>query len=191
MFAEFFRHWSHDLKFRYSQSHAMIGLVFFVGGALVGLAAAGFQISSERTLAFQREWFEATPWAAWIILPLGLTGVTALTRVFFDGTAGSGIPLEMTSFMLLDDDPNLARIFSVRIMIGKFGLTLLGQLCGASSGREGPTVQVASVVLLYTLRLADRFLPPVRRALDRKDAAGIAQLRHLYMREAAIVGGAI
>jgi len=92
----------------------------------------------------RREWFDAAPWAAWLVIPFGLTFTVLLTRTCFDGTAGSGIPLEMTAFILADGDPNLARIFSARIMVGKVALTLLGQLCGASSGREGPTVQVDS-----------------------------------------------
>ena len=187
---EFFKNWWQDLHHNRTRNHFAVGLTFSIGGMLVGAVAAGFALSSEEALSFQRQWFNSTPWAAWLIIPLGLTGVTALTRVFFDGTAGSGIPLEMTSFMLLDNDPNIARVFSMRIMAGKFGLTLLGQACGASSGREGPTVQVASIVLLYTLRLADRLVPPVRRLLDRRDAAGRNTLRELYFREAAVVGAA-
>lgn len=106
------------------------------------------------------------------------------------GIAGSGIPLEMASFMLLDGDPNILRVFSIRIAVGKFGLTLAGQMFGASTGREGPTVQIASIILLYSLMLGDRFIPAVRALLDKKDTLGRSELRQLYKREAAIVGGA-
>lgn len=108
----------------------------------VGLVAYYFGAASVLVEGTRDAWIDAQQWVYWVLLPFGLPCVLLLTRVFFDGTAGSGIPLEMASFLLLDDDPNLRRIFSPRILVGKIGLTMLGQLCGASSGREGPTVQV-------------------------------------------------
>src|ERR1700759_1038664 len=39
------------------------------------------------------------------------------------------------------------RVLSLRIAVGKVILTLLGLLCGASIGREGPTVQVGASIM--------------------------------------------
>ena len=136
-FVGFFRKWWHDLDVSRRRSHFAIGLIFLLSGAASGAMAAGFQVASDQAQSLQRSWFATTPYLAWLIIPLGLTGTQALVRLAFDGTAGSGIPLEMASFILIDGDPNIIRIFSLRILVGKFGLTLLGQLCGASSGREG------------------------------------------------------
>jgi H+/Cl- antiporter ClcA len=47
----------------------------------------------------------------------------------------------------LTDRAAIARVLSPRIAAGKVALTLLGLLCGASIGREGPTVQVGAVVM--------------------------------------------
>ena len=46
------------------------------------------------------------------------------------------------------------------------------------------------MLILYCLKYADLLLPPVRKILDRKDTTGRSELRQLYMREAALVGGA-
>ena len=48
------------------------------------------------------------------------------------------------------DRTTVARVLSLRIAAGKIALTLLGLACGASIGREGPTVQVGAAIM-YTL----------------------------------------
>ena len=47
----------------------------------------------------------------------------------------------------MTDPEAIAELLSVRIAIGKIALTLLGLLCGASIGREGPTVQVGATIM--------------------------------------------
>ncbi|MBV8916433.1 MAG: chloride channel protein, partial [Acetobacteraceae bacterium] len=51
------------------------------------------------------------------------------------------------------------RLVSVRVAIGKILLVLLGLLCGASIGREGPTVQVGASVMFAIGRLSPRRQP--------------------------------
>jgi H+/Cl- antiporter ClcA len=48
---------------------------------------------------------------------------------------------------------------SIRIAIGKILLTLFGLLCGASIGREGPTVQVGASIMFAIGRLSPRRQP--------------------------------
>ena len=66
-------------------------------------------------------------------------------------------------------------MLSLRIAVGKVALTLLGLACGASIGREGPTVQVGAAIM-HTL---GRWLRLPRHDLQRAlvlagGAAGIA-----------------
>jgi len=51
------------------------------------------------------------------------------------------------------------RLVSLRIAAGKMALLLLGLLCGASIGREGPTVQVGRSIMFAIGRLSPRRQP--------------------------------
>src|ERR1700733_4657932 len=46
-----------------------------------------------------------------------------------------------------------AKLLSLRLTFGKILLTLFGMACGASIGREGPTVQVGAAILLQAGRV--------------------------------------
>ena len=48
----------------------------------------------------------------------------------------------------MKDTAARARLLSLRLTFGKIFLTLFGMACGASIGREGPTVQVGAAILL-------------------------------------------
>jgi H+/Cl- antiporter ClcA len=54
------------------------------------------------------------------------------------------------------DQAARGRLVSIRIAIGKIILTLFGLLCGASIGREGPTVQVGASIMFAIGRLSPR-----------------------------------
>jgi H+/Cl- antiporter ClcA len=51
------------------------------------------------------------------------------------------------------------RLVSIRIAVGKVLLTLLGLVCGASAGREGPTVQVGASIMFALGRMSPRRQP--------------------------------
>ena len=68
------------------------------------------------------------------------------------------------------------RVLSLRIAVGKVLLTLLGLACGASIGREGPTVQVGSSIMHALGKLLRLPRLELRRALVLAGgAAGIAK----------------
>ncbi|HEX4117878.1 MAG TPA: chloride channel protein, partial [Rhizomicrobium sp.] len=53
----------------------------------------------------------------------------------------------------LKDEAARKRLLSLRVTVGKILLTLVGLACGASIGREGPTVQVGASIMLYAAKL--------------------------------------
>ena len=53
----------------------------------------------------------------------------------------------------LKDNAARERLLSLRLTVGKVLLTLVGLMCGASIGREGPTVQVGASIMLGAARL--------------------------------------
>ncbi len=126
------------------------------GGAVgVGLAATAFALASDVAhLGFGRL-LDASPWLPFLLAPLTLAGVAALTQRFFRGAAGSGIPQTIAALQLPDGASRDA-VLSLRVALAKMFLTCLAMAGGASVGREGPTVQVGAA-LLYNLRRLIRF----------------------------------
>ncbi|TIX02847.1 MAG: chloride channel protein, partial [Mesorhizobium sp.] len=69
----------------------------------------------------------------------------------FPGSQGSGIPQAIAARHLRDEEDR-SRILSLRLEAGKIALTVVGLACGASIGREGPTVQVGASLMLQAAR---------------------------------------
>jgi len=149
-------------------------LAFWAGGALLGAAAVAFAVGAEHANAAFRLVVERWPWAPVLMTPLGLAAVAWATKRWFAGTEGSGIPQAMAALEMYDGAQR-ARLLSLRAALGKIGLTLAGMLCGASIGREGPTVHVGAGIL-YSIR---GLVPQPRHEIERGlilagGAAGIA-----------------
>jgi H+/Cl- antiporter ClcA len=120
--------------------------VFWVGAVAVAGAAIGFAALANRADALFL-WLQALrPWVAFVVCPLGIVASSMLTRYVFPGAQGSGIP-QVIAAQHLADRAAIDRVLSPRIVAGKILLTLLGLCCGASIGREGPTVQVGAAIM--------------------------------------------
>ncbi len=119
---------------------------FWIGAILVGAAAILFAEAADLAGRAFGAVVNGRPWLPFILTPCGLLVSVLLTRTLFPGAQGSGIPqviaaLHMTSRSLVD------KTLAPRIAVGKVLLTILGLSCGASIGREGPTVQVAATIM--------------------------------------------
>ena len=119
---------------------------FWVGAVLVGAAAILFAQAADIAGQVFNAVTSGRPWLPFVLTPAGLLVSVLLTRTVFPGAQGSGIPqviaaLHMTSRSLVD------KTLSARIAVGKILLTILGLSCGASIGREGPTVQIAATIM--------------------------------------------
>jgi H+/Cl- antiporter ClcA len=121
-------------------------LVFWSGALAVGLAAVLFALGSEYVHAGFNRMLAISPWLPLLVTPAGFVSITYITRRFFPGSQGSGIPQTIAALQIKDDELR-GRLLSLRIALSKIFLTLLGLLCGASVGREGPTVQVGASIL--------------------------------------------
>lgn len=141
---------------------------------LVGLSAVALtelgNLANTSFLTLYRRW----PWAPFLASPAGLVLSLWLTRRFFPGAQGSGIP-QVIAALSQRTGGSPSRLLSVRIAIGKILLTTLGLFSGASIGREGPTVHVGASFTAAAGRLAGIKRPGLERALVLAGgAAGLA-----------------
>lgn len=121
-------------------------LVFWGGAVAVGAAAVLFALGSDYVHTLFRSLVGVSPYLPLLVTPLGLAGVVWLTRRYFPGSQGSGIPQTIAA-LAMDDPTERNKVLSLRIALGKIGLTLLALLSGASVGREGPTVQIGASLM--------------------------------------------
>lgn len=149
-------------------------LVFWAGALAIGVISVLFaRLADAAQHLFHvatagPEWRSALPLA---ITPLGFVLCAWLAHAWFPGSQGSGIPQAIAARHLRDDEDR-AHILSLRLVVGKILLTVLGLGCGASIGREGPTVQVGASVMLQAARWGG--MPHARGLILAGSAAGIA-----------------
>jgi H+/Cl- antiporter ClcA len=150
------------------------GSAWILGPLLVGLTAVGVAFGAEYATTVNRWLFSTFPLAPLVILPAGFALIAWLTRRYFPGTQGSGIPQTMAAI----NDLGPAKrhdLLSPKIAIGKILLTLGGLAAGASIGREGPTVQIgASIMNMFHGRGPFKSIGQRRIFLLAGGAAGIA-----------------
>ncbi|HVZ02991.1 MAG TPA: chloride channel protein [Dongiaceae bacterium] len=127
--------------------------VFLIGAVAVGIAAVAFAKASDEAQALFRASARQWPWLPLIVTPVGFAVFAWMTRAWFDGAQGSGIPQAIAARRSTDAE-HRSTLMSARVTIGKIVLTVLGLLVGASTGREGPTVQVGAAVMFGIGRFA-------------------------------------
>jgi H+/Cl- antiporter ClcA len=121
-------------------------LLTWGSAAAVGGAAVAFAKIADLAQLSLRKLLTVHPWAIWLLAPLGFFAIAWLTRRFFRGAEGSGIP--QTIFALRPDSGEIGRLLlKPSVVIGRVVLAAVGLLCGGSIGREGPTVHVGAVII--------------------------------------------
>ena len=132
--------------------------LFVLGGIAVGLAAVGLALAADGAGALFQAVQARLPYAALLLTPAGFALSSLLARRFFPTAGGSGIPQAIAARQLHGTQAR-ARLVSLRSAGGKMALLLLGLACGASIGREGPTVQVGAAIMFALGRLSPRRQP--------------------------------
>ena len=144
--------------------------IFLLGGVVVGGAAVTLAVLADKAQLAFTLLLSKSHYAALVVTPLGFMVSVFLANRFFPNSQGSGIP-QVIAARHLTDQAARGRLVSIRIAIGKIVLTLLGLLCGASVGREGPTVQVGAAIMFALGRFSPRRQPGLILA---GSAAGVA-----------------
>lgn len=150
-------------------------LVVLGFAALAGLSVTCFTWLSEQALAL---FGIARSWQWWwplIWTPALTVTIVWITRRWFEGAGGSGIP-QVLAALDAGTSPGQRHLFvSLRLAVAKLLLTTGGLLAGLSTGREGPSVQIAAGVLHHARRwLPERSSINEHGLMAAGGAAGVA-----------------
>ena len=149
-------------------------LVFFGGAIGVGIAAILFALGSEEANGVFRRMVSISPFLPLLVTPIGFALVVLLSRKYFPGTQGSGIPQTIAALEPGQSEER-SKLLSLRIAVGKAFLTMLGLMIGSSVGREGPTVQIGASIMHSMNRFAKFSKHDMERGLILAGgAAGVA-----------------
>lgn len=163
------------------RSRALVGsprawrarLVFWIGAIAIGVVSAAFASVADMA----QEAFHAVTTGGWhayiplVLTPLAFLGFALATDWQFQGAQGSGIPQVITARHLHEDDDR-GGYLTMKVVIGKVVMTVLALGCGASIGREGPTVQIGAALMLKAAKIGR--LTRARGLILAGSAAGIA-----------------
>lgn len=157
-----------------SLTHWRSQLVFWSGGLFVGLVAVFMAVAADKAQALFAGMRHAVFWLPFVITPAGFAISSYVSRRWFTGAEGSGIPQVIAASEIVRHHPeSVGRLISMRIVAGKIALLLLGLVCGAPIGREGPTVQVGAALMRMTGR-AGGIISNQSMLLLAGGAAGVA-----------------
>ncbi|WP_246587040.1 chloride channel protein [Stakelama flava] len=141
------------------------------GGAVsVGLFALIFASAADEASSLFLDIVREHPYLPLLLTPLGFVAIAYVTKHVAPEARGSGIP----QIIAAKSNPSEAvnSLMSMRTAAVKSVLTLAALLCGASVGREGPTVQLAAGVMAAWHRLMQA---PMRASMViAGGAAGVA-----------------
>ncbi len=167
----FHRFWiKRGIIWRFQQRKWRRRATFLLGGLLVGAVAIFIAKAADLVQLLFQHLIAIMPWAPFAITPLGFSLSAWLMAHYVPNAGGSGIP-QVIAARHFSDPARRRDLVSIKTAVGKALLLLLGLACGASTGREGPTVQMGASVMFYISRFV-----PIRQPgfLLAGAAAGIA-----------------
>ena len=168
------KHFHNVRRYVMSTRKWKLRMVFWGGAITIGAVAAVFAIASYESDELFRNVYQSHPLLSLAIPPIGLVLIAILTRTFFKGSEGSGIPQAIAS-LNMETNRSRSAILSIKVALGKILLTCAGLLSGASIGREGPTVHIGAAIMYSLRRIAPFRGKDMTRALILAGgAAGIS-----------------
>jgi H+/Cl- antiporter ClcA len=147
----------------------------WLAGGAVAAAAVGFAKLVDLATGLMHAGLAFAHWLPLAVTPLAFAVLASITARYFPAAAGSGIPNAMAA-LRTSSAPAVARLLDLRMIAARIFMSALAVLCGASVGREGPTVHVGAAIAYQFGRLMPHHAQSSsRRALILAGgAAGVA-----------------
>lgn len=121
-------------------------LLFWLSAIVVGSISVAYGWGTDEAIRLFHRFTDPHPYYVFLLCPIGLAAVALVTRTVFPGAQGSGIPQAMAAIHM-ERIEFANTMLSWRIAVGKVLLTIVAFACGASIGKEGPTVQIGCSVM--------------------------------------------
>ena len=145
-----------------------------VGAPCAGLLAGGFTRAVQLAERFFQWALAQWPLGTLLAAPLALAAVAVAAQRLGAGVSGSGMP-QLLGAVRIDDGALRRKWTGLRESAGRALMTLLALACGASVGRQGPTVALcASLLRAAGAGLTHRSPDLGRALLTAGAAAGVA-----------------
>jgi H+/Cl- antiporter ClcA len=122
-------------------------IIVWVAAATAGLVVVLFAKGTEYAIHLFFKMQHMHWWLPLIVTPLGGMLIVWMTRKWFKGAAGSGIPQVMAALHQESPNNKYPTLVSLKLAIGKVFLGIGALASGFSAGREGPSVQVAASIM--------------------------------------------
>lgn len=163
------------LSIRLTDLNIWLGrFIIWTAAAITGLVIVLLARATELAISFFDGVQSGIWWLPVFITPVVGILITWITRTWFSGAAGSGIPQTIAA-LNYDEHQPVSHLVSIRIAISKFFLVTAGLAAGFSAGREGPSVQVgASIMHAFRKFLPKNFNVDPKHLILAGGAAGIS-----------------
>lgn len=150
-------------------------LVVWAAAATAGFVVVTFAWATEYAIALFYGLQQAWWWLPLLLTPFAGVLIVWLTRCWFPGAQGSGIPQTIAALQQGEDGREVSALVSLKLALAKITLGVGALASGFSAGREGPSVQVgASVMHAFRRYLPNGFPLHSRHLILAGGAAGIS-----------------
>lgn len=129
-------------------------VVWLIAAIVGGMGAYLFNFSEGLSEQARAWMMEISPILPAVAVTLAIVIICPLRDHVFPGTDGTGIPQTIAA-LKIPEGPERKHVLSLRIMIGKILLLVIGLFGGATLGREGPSVHVAACSMYLSRRFAN------------------------------------
>lgn len=146
-----------------------------VGAVLVAIAIFLFSAGANWGTDVSSEIYKNYPLALLVIMPVGFGLLRYLTVKYAPFAAGSGVPQTMAVLRMYDVRAQLKGILSPVQALIKGVFVCLALACGATVGREGPSIQIGAAIMSYwAFRVVGRVRVSAKTIVIAGGASGLA-----------------